>query len=72
MWTMTRLRQATPAGFPMTIHRSLKLKSALKRSRNVWTRIERLEALTRAGEWQPGKSVYGLRKVRTSAKVRKT
>ena len=27
----------------MSIHRSLKIKSALLRSRNVWTRISRLD-----------------------------
>ena len=55
----------------MSIHRSLKIKSALLRSRNVWTRIERLEALKENAEWEPGKSVYGLRKVRTRFKVKK-
>lgn len=52
----------------MSIHRSLKVKSSLLRSRNVWTRVERLEALKKNGEWAEGKSVYGLRKVRTSFK----
>ncbi len=55
----------------MSIHRSLKIKSALLRSRNVWTRIERLEALRKQGQWDEGKTVYGLRKVRTGAKARK-
>jgi small basic protein (TIGR04137 family) len=55
----------------MTIHRSLKLKSALKRSRNVWTRIERMAELAKTGEWDSGKSVFGLRKVRTGSQVRK-
>ena len=55
----------------MSIHRSLKVKSALLRSRNVWTRIERLEALQKNGEWEEGKTVYGLRKVRTGTKARK-
>ncbi|MCB9899422.1 MAG: small basic protein [Planctomycetes bacterium] len=50
----------------MSIHRSLKVKSALLRSRNVWTRVERLEALKKKGEWKEGVSVYGIRKVRTS------
>lgn len=55
----------------MSIHRSLKVKSALLRARNVWTRIERLEALRTNGEWEQGHSVYGLRKVRTSFKSKK-
>ena len=52
----------------MSIHRSLKIKSALLRSRNVWTRTERLEELKKNGEWKDGTTVYGLRKVRTQAK----
>ena len=54
----------------MSIHRSLKVKSTLLRSRNVWTRIERLEALKKNGEWAEvaGSSVYGIRKVRTTYK----
>lgn len=52
----------------MSIHRSLKVKSSLLRSRNVWTRVERLEALKKNGEWSNGETVYGLRKVRTSFK----
>ena len=56
----------------MSIHRSLKVKGALLRSRNVWTRIERLEALQKTGEWKEGKAVYGLRKVRTQFKTRKS
>ena len=52
----------------MSIHRSLKVKSTLLRSRNVWTRIERMEALRKQGEYKAGDTVYGLRKVRTSVK----
>lgn len=55
----------------MSIHRSLKVKSSLLRARNVWTRIERLEALKKTGEWQEGKTVYSLRKVRTAGKAKK-
>lgn len=55
----------------MSIHRSLKVKSALLRSRNVWTRVERLEALKKKGEWKDGETVYGIRKVRTSFGKRK-
>ena len=66
------LRHITPREvFAMSIHRSLKIKSSLLRSRNVWTRIERLEALKRAGEWDDQKTVYGLRKVRTGSKAAK-
>lgn len=55
----------------MSVHPSLKVKSTLLRSRNVWKRIERLEALQKSGEWDESKTVYGLRKVRTSVKMKK-
>jgi len=55
----------------MSIHRSLKINSALLRSRNVWTRIERMEALQNKGELKQGDSVFGLPKVRTGAKKKK-
>ncbi|RKY21575.1 MAG: small basic protein [Planctomycetota bacterium] len=54
----------------MSIHKSLKVKSTLVRSRNVWKRIERLEALKQKGEWEEGATVYGLRKVRTIFKTK--
>lgn len=56
----------------MSIHRSLKVKSLLLRSRNVWTRIERLEALKKSGDYQDGATVFGLRKVRTGSKKKKS
>src|SRR5262245_36603285 len=55
----------------MSIHRSLKVKEGLMRSRNVWTRFERLEALKKAKKVGEGESVFGLPKVRTGAKIRK-
>ena len=55
----------------MSIHRSLKVKEGLMRSRNVWTRFERLEALKKAKKLGQGESVFGLPKVRTGAKIRK-
>lgn len=54
----------------MSVHPSLKIQSSLLRSRNVWKRVERLEALQQNGEWEPGKSVFGLRKVRTVFKTK--
>lgn len=53
----------------MTIHRSLKLKNALSRSRNVFRRVERLEILQREGKRESDESVYGLPKVRTRLKL---
>ncbi len=55
----------------MSVHPSLKIKAGLLRSRNVWTRIERLEALRKAGRLKEGDSVYGMPKVRTSFKQKK-
>lgn len=48
----------------MTIHRSLAAPSRAKRHRNVLTRRERLAKLEEEGRWSPGKSVFGLPKVR--------
>ena len=44
----------------MSIHRSLKTKAALKRSRNVLTRPERIEKLKSDEKWEDGRSVFGL------------
>jgi small basic protein (TIGR04137 family) len=55
----------------MSIHRSLKVKSGMLRSRNVWKRIERMEALKKAGKLKDGDSVLGLPKVRTAFKQKK-
>jgi small basic protein (TIGR04137 family) len=51
----------------MSVHKSLKLKGSLKRSRNVLSRVERVEIMKARGTWgAPGKtkSVYGLPKTR--------
>ncbi len=47
----------------MSIDRSLKLKGALVRHRNVLTRAERLKRLKEEEKWEEGKSVFGLCKV---------
>ncbi|MEZ0228020.1 MAG: small basic protein [Planctomycetota bacterium] len=51
----------------MSIHKTLRTKAALSRSRNVFTRWERIERLKEKGDWMEEKnsSVFGLRKVRT-------
>ncbi|MCA8967193.1 MAG: small basic protein, partial [Planctomycetes bacterium] len=41
----------------MSIHSSLKLSSAGGGQRNVWTRMERLVALKKAGRWKDGEAV---------------
>jgi small basic protein (TIGR04137 family) len=48
----------------MTLHKSLKISSSLKRARNVLTRAERIKILEGDGRWDEAKSVFGLPKVR--------
>ena len=47
----------------MSIDRSLKIKGALSRHRNVLTRTERIEKLKDEERWSEGDSLYGLPKV---------
>jgi small basic protein (TIGR04137 family) len=47
----------------MSIDRSLRLKDALVRHRNVLTRAERIEVLKDEERWNEGDSVIGLPKV---------
>jgi small basic protein (TIGR04137 family) len=47
----------------MSIDRSLKIKGALTRHRNVLSRAERIEQLKEQEKWQEGNSVLGLVKV---------
>ena len=47
----------------MSIDRSLRLKDALVRHRNVLTRAERIERLKDEERWKEGGSVLGLPKV---------
>ena len=47
----------------MSIDRSLKIKGALSRHRNVLTRAERVEQLKVEERWQEDESVFGLPKV---------
>ncbi len=54
----------------MSIHTSLKVSSAGNSQRNVWSRVERIAALKKAGRWSDGDKVLGLPKVRTSFKVK--
>jgi small basic protein (TIGR04137 family) len=54
----------------MSIHSSLKISGKLSGERNVWTRVERIQALRKLGRWQEGDSVLGLPKVRTSFKAK--
>jgi small basic protein (TIGR04137 family) len=54
----------------MTIHSSLKVTGGKSGQRNVWTRMERIQALKKVGKWKDGDSVEGLPKVRTRFKVK--
>ena len=47
----------------MSIDRSLKIKSALSRHRNVLSRQERIETLQNEDRWTEGDDVTGLPKV---------
>ncbi len=47
----------------MSIDRSLKIKGALKRHRNVLTRAERIEKLIEEERWSEEDSLLGLPKV---------
>ncbi|MCJ7692966.1 MAG: small basic protein [Sedimentisphaerales bacterium] len=47
----------------MSIDRSLKIKGALKRHRNVLTRAERIEKLKEEERWSEEDSLLGLAKV---------
>lgn len=47
----------------MSIDRSLKIKGALRRHRNVLTRAERIEQLKDEERWSEGDSVFALPKV---------
>ena len=48
----------------MTIDKSLKLQSRLRRARNVLSRAERVAELRDSGRWKEGESIFGLPKVR--------
>ncbi len=47
----------------MSIDRSLKIKGALKRHRNVLSREERISVLKKEERWKEGDDVTGLPKV---------
>jgi len=56
---------------PMSIHKSLAIKAALVRTRNVLTRYERILQLRKSGKWKDEEtSPFGLAKVRV-LKVKK-
>ena len=55
----------------MSLHKSLAVKSTLSRSRNVFSRAERIEKLLTEGRWKEGESLFGLPKVKTRLKTRK-
>ena len=46
----------------MSIHKSLRVGSTLKRYRNVLKRTERVVLMQERGTWKEGDSVYGLPK----------
>jgi small basic protein (TIGR04137 family) len=48
----------------MSLHKSLKRNDTLVRRRNVLTRAERIERLREDEEWEDGRSVFSLPKVK--------
>ena len=48
----------------MTIDKSLKVKKGVTRSRNVLTRVERIEKMKEMDKWQEGDSPFSLPKTR--------
>jgi small basic protein (TIGR04137 family) len=56
-------------GPPMSIHKSLAVKSRLARTRNVLSRWERIEKMRSRNSWQG--NALGLPKVAGQAKVKK-
>lgn len=56
----------------MSIHKSLRSSSGLTRARNVLTRAERVERMTKEGTLKPGDPVTGLPKTKVLSTVRKT
>ncbi len=50
----------------MSVHKSLKLKGSLSRTRNVQTRSERIQLMKERGTWKQGRSIYGLPKTRVT------
>ena len=55
----------------MSLHKSLKSRNALSRTRSVLTRNERLLQLEKEGKRTPEDSVYGLPKVRVTGGLQK-
>ena len=48
----------------MTIDKSLKIKAGSAKTRNVLTRVERMQRLIEADRWKEGDPIYGIPKVR--------
>jgi len=48
----------------MSIHKSLKLRGGMTRTRNVLNRSERIELMKERGQWTDGRSIYSLPKTR--------
>jgi small basic protein (TIGR04137 family) len=52
----------------MSLHKSLKIRNELARSRNVLSRAERLAAMKERGLWKEGDSVLGMPKFRVTVR----
>ena len=51
----------------MAIHKSLKSRDVLKRQRNVLNRWERIQTLREQENWEEGRTVFSLPKVKVRA-----
>ncbi len=50
----------------MSLHKSLKGNSKIRKKRNVLKRYERIDALKERGRYQEGQTVWGLPKTKVS------
>lgn len=55
----------------MSLDKSLKIRDALRRHRNVLTRSERVQRMTAEDRWVEGQSVFGLQKTKVRRLVTK-
>ena len=55
----------------MSLDKSLKIKDALRRHRNVLTRAERVQRMIEEEKWAPDQSAYGIPKTKVRRLVTK-
>lgn len=55
----------------MSIHKSLKIKAGSNKFRSVLKREERMRILEKDGNWEEGNSIFGLKKTKVGARIKK-